>query len=223
MFPPSLPGCSPGEHRPHYSSCVPPAARHTPSHGSGLPSLSAFKLPSSKSSHVSGSGSQNSLRSPQEGGAEPPGLGQVTGKCLKDGNPPPAPNLSLLPATLGMATSLALSTALREALHPAERLASPWDNPVLPGHPQGKVVWPGVAPTDPTLIPFPRISPFSPPTLLPRQGKGSYRWPRLRARSHRLPCQQVFKGWGQKYRPGTWGDWVQRGAGLGAPRKLCDA
>lgn len=223
MFPPSLPGCSPGEHRPHYGSRVPPAARHTPSHGSGLPSLSAFKLPSSKSSHVSGSGSQNSLRSPQEGGAEPPRSGPSHWEVPEGWKSPSCPKPQPPACNTRDGCQPGSVHGPEGALHPAERLASPWDTPVLPGHPQGKVVWPGVAPTDPTLIPFPRTSPFSLPTLLPRQGKGSYRWPRLTARSHRLPCQRVFKGWGQKYRPGTWGDWVQRGAGLGAPRKLCDA
>ena len=73
--PPPLPGRSPGEHCPRYSARVPLAARHTLSHGSRLPSPSAFELPSSESSRVSGSDSQNSLRSLQEGEAEPPGLG----------------------------------------------------------------------------------------------------------------------------------------------------
>lgn len=58
---PILPGCSPGEHRPHYSAHVLLAAWYTAFRGSGLPSLSAFELLSSKLSRVSGSDSQNSL------------------------------------------------------------------------------------------------------------------------------------------------------------------
>lgn len=60
---PTLSGCSPGEHRPRYSAHVLLAAWHTAFHGSGLHSLSAFVLLSSKLSRVSGSGSQNGLQS----------------------------------------------------------------------------------------------------------------------------------------------------------------
>lgn len=66
---------SPGEHRPGYAAHVLLAAGHTVSQGSGLPSLSAFKLSSSELSRVSGSDSQNGLCSPWEGAAEPTGLG----------------------------------------------------------------------------------------------------------------------------------------------------
>lgn len=63
--------CSPGEHCPGYRARVLLAAGHTVSLGSGLPSLSAFKLSSTELSRVSGSDSQNGLCGPWEGAAEP--------------------------------------------------------------------------------------------------------------------------------------------------------
>lgn len=75
---------------------------------------------------------------------------------------------NLLSVTLEMAIGPALFMALRDQQVPGIP-------PVPPSHAQGQAAWPGTTLKDPTLIPFPRITPFSHPTPLPRQGKGSCR------------------------------------------------